>query len=382
MTQLDSKQSTPRAGSTSKSSSSLIGRIGLSGLTTKGFMKKMKVLALIASVMLLMLAGCSKYEATNIDPSITPEPSSAPTPVPVETEPPVVYRAPLTGLPAEEAIANRPVLITVENSPQARPQSGLDKADIIYEVLAEGEITRFLAIYQSQNAETIGPVRSMRPYFVEIGDGLDAVLVHAGWSPDAMVKMKEKKSEHLDQVYGDDAFYWRSKERKAPHNLYTSTAKINEGIEKRKFRQDWNERSLPFVESEAALFLEQSGKSVEIPYLHGYSVSYEYDMESKLYKRTMAGKPHVDKETEQQLTAKNIMIIETQHKVLDNEGRRAVDVFGPGQGYLLQEGRAQSITWERKNGLIRAYANGREVPLISGVTWVQIVPNLSKVNIE
>lgn len=350
--------------------------------STAVFLKKTKVLALITCVLFILVAGCSKSKESNVDATITPEPTSDVTPAPEETQPPIVNRAPLTGLPSEEAIVNRPVLITVENSPQARPQSGLDKADIIYEVLAEGEITRFLAIYQSQNVDIIGPVRSMRPYFVEIGDGLDAVLVHAGWSPDAMVKMQQKKSEHLDQVYGDDAFYWRAKERKAPHNLYTSTEKIKEGIEKRKFRQSWNEQSLTFVEPEAAMFLEQTGKSVEIPYLHGYIVSYEYDLESKLYKRTMAGKPHLDKETGEQLTAKNIIIIETQHKILDNEGRRAVDVFGPGQGFLLQEGRAQSITWERKNGLIRAYANGREVPLISGVTWVQIVPNLANVVIE
>lgn len=77
----------------------------------------------------------------------------------------------------------------VENAPQARPQTGLDQADIVYEILAEGEITRFVSVFQSHEATTIGPVRSIRPYFVEIGDALDAVIVHAGWSQEAMDMM-------------------------------------------------------------------------------------------------------------------------------------------------------------------------------------------------
>jgi hypothetical protein len=222
----------------------------------------------------------------------------------------------------------------------------------------------------------------MRPYFVEIGDGLDAILVHAGWSPDAMALMIEKKSAHLDQVYGDDAFYWRSSERKMPHNLYTSTDKMAQGAEKRKFRTAWNGPRLLFAEPDKGLPLEQSGLSVEIPYLLGYKVSYAYDAATGLYKRSMAGQPHLDKETGKQLTAKNVLIIETRHRVLDKEGRRDVDVYGPGSGYMLQNGKSQKIAWERKNGVIRAYAGSREVPLLPGQTWVQIVPTGTKVTIE
>lgn len=336
------------------------------------YLRQNALVMLIGVILLVAITGCSTETSEEVVPTPIPVATIQPTAEPTPT--PSGYRMPLTGLPASEPMQTRPVLITVENSPQARPQTGLDKADVVYEVLAEGEITRFLAIYQSQKVDTIGPVRSMRPYFVEIGDGYDAVLVHAGWSSDAMAMMQQKKTNHLDQVYGDDAFYWRSKERKAPHNLYTSTEKIGQGVVKRKFRQEWNERSLTYASENSRVFLEQSAQTIEIPYLMGYKVSYEYDLTSKLYKRSMLGKPHLDKETNQQLTAKNLMIIEAQHKVLDKEGRRDVDVMGPGKGIIIQEGRAQNITWERKNGIIRAFLNGKEVPLLSGNTWVQIVP--------
>lgn len=341
-----------------------------------------KFVMLTGAILLITVTGCSKYVSEEPTPTPAPTIDVVPTAVPVPTPTPAAYRMPLTGLPAVQPMVTRPVLVTVENSPQARPQSGLDKADVVYEVLAEGEITRFLAIYQSQQADAIGPVRSMRPYFVQIGDGFDAVLVHAGWSSDAMVMMQQKKINHLDQVYGDDAFYWRSKERKAPHNLYTSTEKIQQGVEKRKFRQEWDPRSINFASENTRMFLEQSGQTVNIPYPSGYKVSYEYDLTSKLYKRSMLGKPHLDKETKEQLTAKNLMIIEAAHKVLDKEGRRAVDVLGPGKGIILQEGRAQNVTWERKNGIIRALLNGKEIPMLAGNTWVQIVPTGTKVTIE
>jgi len=354
------------------------------GSTRREIRQAVRGVALLLAVSMLLVAGCGAKEAIQpspMPPSPSPIVTETPAPPSPTPTPPSMF-APLTGLPVASPLLNRPMLVTVENSPQARPQSGLMKADIVYEVLAEGEITRFLAIYQSQQADIIGPVRSMRPYFVEIGDGLDAVLVHAGWSEDAMAMMQQKKSAHLDQVYGDDAFYWRSKEREAPHNLYTSTELMNKGSVARKFRQEWNIRKFPFSQLTVSIPLEQSGASVEIPYLLGYKVSYAYDAASGVYKRTMAGKPHFDKETGEQLTAKNILIIETKHQVLDNVGRRSVNVYGPGPGYLLQDGKSQKIVWERKNGAIRAYVDGRELPLLPGQTWVQIVPTGTKTVIQ
>lgn len=291
------------------------------------------------------------------------------------------FTAPLTGLAADREIKERPVMVMVENAPQARPQTGLGEADIVYEILAEGEITRFAAVYQSHSPKVIGPVRSIRPYFVEIGDGFDALIVHAGWSQDAMNMIADRGLAHFDEVYGDGAYYWRSSDRKMPHNLYTSIEKIRQGAEKKKFRATWNGPVLHFLQPDETPGGVQALK-VTIPYLQGYGVAYEYDAQTGLYKRFMEGKPHTDAETGQQLTAANVLICESKHRIVDDAGRRDVDVFGPGKGYMLQKGKMQPISWVRQGGIIRADANGKELPLVPGQTWVQVVPEGTKIAVQ
>ncbi|WP_051620623.1 DUF3048 domain-containing protein [Paenibacillus sp. UNC451MF] len=341
------------------------------------------LLALAASL-LTASAGCAanKHDAARpgVDAgsaaAVTQPPGSGEQNQPTAAQQSVGYRFPLTGLVSGKPIHDRPVVVMVENAPQARPQSGLDQADLVYEILAEGEITRFVAVYQAQAPKVIGPVRSIRPYFVKLGEALDGVIVHAGWSQDAMDLIAEHKLEHLDEVYGDSAYYWRSSERKMPHNLYTSMEKIRQGTANKKFRMEWSLQGASY-----AFALEKSqlssGKPVAkatINYIRGYNVSYEYDAESGLYKRFMEGKPHNDKETGKQLTAANILVCESKHQILDNEGRRDVDVTGPGKGYLLQGGLMQEVTWEQKNGMIRAFSDGRELSMQPGQTWVQVIP--------
>lgn len=327
---------------------------------------------------LTVIPACGGKEAIPLpseSSTLTPEPTIYATPVPTPTPTEYLpYTYPLTGVATKEQALNRPFMIMVENAPAARPQSGLHRADIVYEVLAEGEITRFLSVFQSDPAEIIGPVRSMRPYFVELGVGLDAMLVHAGWSQDAMNMMVKLKAAHLDEVYGDGDAYWRSEERKAPHNLYTSIAKATGRAERRNFRMEWTNPLFYFAAPEQQVTTGQPARTIHIPYLLGYEVDYLYDEEAGLYKRNMAGSPHLDKESGEQITAKNVLVIEAKHRILDDVGRRSVDVNGPGKGVVFQQGKAQEITWTRADGIIRAYNGENEVPLLPGKTWVQIVP--------
>ena len=95
------------------------------------------------------------------------------------------------------------------------------------------------------------------------------------------------------------------------------------------------------------------------------NVEYEYDEEKETYLRNMLGEPHVDKEAEEQIEAANIMIIAATHRVVDNVGRREINVYGPGKGWIVQKGKVREIVWERKDGIIRPYINGEEVPLDS-----------------
>ena len=287
--------------------------------------------------------------------------------------------APLTGKKVNHSIYERPVMVMVENSRKARPQSGLIKADLVYEILAEGDVTRFVSVFHSDaSAEKIGPVRSIRPYFAIIGDGLDALIVHAGWSQDAMNVITERNLDHFDEVYGDGKYYWRDRSRKAPHNLYTTIQKIREGANDKKMRMRWKNPELNFS---AEGFGPQGTafSSAKINYLNGYYVGYSAQEDKSVFAREMNGQPHRDKETDEQIKTENVLICFAKHATIDKVGRRSVDVMGPGKGYLLQNGKYLDITWENKNGAIRAYKNGKELNLLPGKTWIQFVPTTSSV---
>jgi hypothetical protein len=337
------------------------------------------------AVLLVGLTGITLTACSQTSQPMAPTPKApleSPTAEPTPTAIAAPFTFPLTGMPSQQQVKTRPFLVMVENAPQARPQSGLDQADIVYEILAEGEVTRFVSVFQSHDAKVIGPVRSIRPYFVEIGAAMDAVIVHAGWSQDAMNILTSRKLSHLDQVYGDDKYYWRSKDRKAPHNLYTSVEKMTQGEDDRKFRKEWKSPILSFAKPGQGLVQGTAANRIEIPYIMGYVVSYEYDAANGVFKRFMDGKPHLDKESGGQLIAKNVLVLESKHRILDKAGRRDVDIFGPGKGMLLQEGKSVNVTWEQKNGIIRAYQNGIEMPLLPGSTWVQIVPEGTAVKLS
>lgn len=337
---------------------------------------------IIGMIIIIAIMGGEDAEETMLLPEeeaidiVVDEPATV-------VEPPKPFVFPYTGLGTDVEMKSRPMMFMVENQKLARPQDGLHRADVVYEILAEGEITRFVAVYQSQEAEVIGPVRSIRPYFVQLGYGLDALVVHAGWSQDAMNEIVAKKVNHFDEVYGDGAYYWRDKSRKAPHNLYSSTELIRNGAVKKKFREEWKGPSLTFYPQNAEpVIVGVPATKVTIPYIHGYVVDYEYDAMAKKYNRIMAGELHKDKTTGTQLTADNLLVLFTKHKILDDAGRRAVDIYGPGEGYMMQQGVSRPITWENKDGVIRAYFDSQEVELLPGQTWVQVVPIDSKVEFQ
>ena len=230
----------------------------------------------------------------------------------------------------------------------------------------------------------IGPVRSARPYLVEIGDGFDGLIVHAGWSQEAKNLLVQRRIQHFDAVYGDHDFFWRSSERVAPHNLYTSMEKIWEGAEKRNYRiGEWSDPGILFVDETEGTSSLDKAESVHIPYIGGYYVSYEWDAEEGHYTRSMIGEEHVDKESGNVLVAHNILVLKSDHRIVDNAGRRHIDVNGPGNGYLVQSATYQEVIWRRVNGLIRVFDDqGNELPWVPGKTWVHIVPHSSEISFE
>lgn len=288
------------------------------------------------------------------------------------------FYAPLTGLPADEQIDNRITGVMINNHSKARPQSGLLEADMVYEVLAEGMITRFVAIYQSQEADLIGPVRSIRPYYIDIINGFDAYIVHSGSSQEALATLQNSNLPDLDEIENAGSAFWRVDFRKAPHNLYTNIEKITTVAEQKGYRSEGYVPEFIFLE-EGEEVEGESAVNITIQYASDYIVGYQYDEQAEVYKRYINGEPHIDYETGKQLTATNILVARADHRIIDSEGRRKVDVYGPGDGYLFQNGKVKTVEWKRVDGVIRAFVDGKEQGLIPGQTWTLIVENRTEV---
>jgi len=283
------------------------------------------------------------------------------------------YHAPLTGLGSMVELNQRIMAVMINNHNRARPQSGLDQADIVYEILAEGWITRLVAFYHSQAPEVIGPVRSLRPYLIDLATGYDAIFAHAGGSNDAIAIVQKRGLPSLDEIYNSGGSFYRVNFRKAPHNLYTNMELLRKGAERRKYAQESNLPIIPFRQPDDVKLGDPAGW-IEINYHSSYSVAYEYDPETESYTRYVQGEPHVDLETNKPLTMTNLLVIDAPHKVLDNEGRREINLLNGGKGYLFQKGKVEEVDWQRIDGVIRPLKNGQEVGYYPGVTWVNVIP--------
>ncbi|MFD0619662.1 DUF3048 domain-containing protein [Paenibacillus sp. GCM10027629] len=338
-----------------------------------------RTLSILCILLTLLLSACTSKTP---EAESTPEPQSTEQPAQEqesEQDPTKAYIAPLTGLPTAEPVTARPIAVMINNMSKARPQSGLTHADMLYEVLAEGGITRIVAIFQSENfQEPIGPIRSIRPYLIDLGDSYQGVLVHAGASTDGYAVLQRQHKEHLDEISNAGPFFYRDKSRKAPHNLYSTLEKLREGAAKKKYKADVPMTTYPFAKEEDMPMGEEATKITVNFLLKNYKVTYDYDATSKHYSRSINGQPHIDLNTKETLTATNVVVLGADHRTLDDVGRLDVNLMKGGEAVLYQRGKAISCTWSRSktSDVIRLYKDGQELPLYPGKTIFNIVPNI------
>ncbi len=285
---------------------------------------------------------------------------------------PEFYYAPLTGMPVDSELSHRIIGVMINNLKPARPQSGLLEADIIYEVLVEGQITRLLAFYHSQQPEIIGPIRSIRPYFIDLITGYNAVAAHVGGSQAAYQMLRNNNIAYIDDITKSGGAFWRVNYRQSPHNTYTSYANLEKAITAFGYSNVGKLPELKFYD-DVQIVTGDSAERIKIKYFNSYIVDYIYEPIKRQYHRSINGSAHTDLESGKQLTAKNILVIRTSHQVLDSVGRRAIDVKGSGTGYLFQNGIVREISWKRVDGVIRAFVGEEEQALYPGQTWVNIV---------
>ncbi len=283
------------------------------------------------------------------------------------------------GLPlaASEDAASRIVGVMIDNHADARPQSGLSAAGVVYEAPVEGGITRYLALFKvTSTVAEVGPVRSARPYFIDWDQEYgDALYLHSGGSPAALAFLKNSSVFDINEFYWG-RYFWRSDERGAPHNLYTSSDRwqkiVAESAGERPVQPPWKgwlfaSSTLPTSSEEVLEFL--------VPFSSNYRIGWKYDADQKKYQRFLNGV--IARDTAHLLQAHNVVVQFTSVDIIDDEGRREIDTVGEGEVLVFHRGVLERGKWKKTNQRSRTRfyrSTGEEIVLTPGVTWVEVVP--------
>ncbi|HVA90137.1 MAG TPA: DUF3048 domain-containing protein [Chloroflexota bacterium] len=285
---------------------------------------------------------------------------------------------PLSGLPTRQALASRrPIAVVVENyAPDARPQAGLNRASLVFETLAEGGITRFLAVYLEKDAPIVGPVRSARIYFDSWAAGLGAIFAHAGGNNDALEEIPYIASiDNIDGLGALGTAFWRASDRFAPHNFYTSTDQV------RAVAGSGPAPALPVLlhKAPAPLGTRPKGGWIDIPFSSpDYEVRYTFDPMCDCYLRFMGGVAHRDAYSQRQIAPANVVVLfapVVPDPNSDTPGSISVGTIGVGQAIFFRDGAEIQGTW-RKDSQAAALqlldAQGQPVALNPGQTWIEV----------
>ena len=285
---------------------------------------------------------------------------------------------------------SRPVAVMINNNHAAWPHAGLSDAYITYEIIAEGGITRLMAVFKDKDTAKIGSVRSSRPYYLDFALENDAIYVHFGYSEDAK---NDISSLGVDNINGltDESVFWRdtSLKKAREHTAFTSMGKIEEFSKEKGYDRDTNKPLLlKYSVDEIDLGKREDAlkaDSVFLKYSNYTNSSYEYDSESKIYKRSMSGTTHVDAITGEQYSYKNIIISPLRNYSYDNYGRQKLDNIGTFDGYFVTNGYYVPITFTKKSRTsqtVYRYLDGEEIEFNDGRTFIQITPLGEEIRIE
>ncbi len=282
---------------------------------------------------------------------------------------------------------SRPIAVMIDNHNGALPQAGLNDAYIVYEIIVEGSETRLMAVFKDKDLSKIGPIRSSRHYFLDYALENDAIYVHYGWSPQAQADIKKLKVSNINGIVQGKGDFWRVKDKKSPHNAVTSTAKILEMCNEKKYRTTSSLKSvLNYSLDEVNLENGIDAKKIEIPYLN--EITYIYNEETKRYTRYSNDKKQTDWDTKEDITTKNIIIDFIRNYTLkdtENKGRQGLNNIGESKGYYITNGKAIEITatkTARNEQTVYKDLDGNEINVNDGNTFIQICPINSKVVIE
>ena len=337
------------------------------------YMKKKIVIMLL--LLCTLLTGCGKDTYGPVKPGETGNKDNKD-----NNEPVVNQKLKIVDVNSK----SRPVAVMINNLSAARPvQSGVMDAYIVYEIIVEGGITRYMAVYKDKDTAKIGTVRSSRDYYLDYALENDAIYVHFGWSPQAQELIGKLGVNNINGLY-DDAF-WRDNPMNLAyeHTAYTSMDKIMKVAKNKGYRlTSEKDLLLNYSADEVSIENEESGlkaDNVSIRYSNVVTTSYKYNPTDKLYYRSVNGSVQKDYVTKKQYTTKNIIIsyVDNGNISNDNKGRQELNNIGTGKGYYITDGYSIPITWtktSRNEQTVYKKLNGEEITVNDGNTFIQIAP--------
>jgi len=281
----------------------------------------------------------------------------------------------------------------IDNHPDAYPQSGLDQASIVFEALAEGGVTRFMAVYQegiTPDLGEIGPVRSTRLYFAQWAMSFQPIYLHVGGSPDGLAFVQTNNRLNnldLDDLANNRPYGWRDNGREAPHNFYSSTELLRSFTAAHRFRNFiYNDPKIGYLFNAIAPASSPEATTITYPFRY-YTAGWSYDTKSNGYYRTMYGQPHVDRVTGRQLWTRNLVVMEVPETPRPGDEKLRVDlqVTGSGPANIFLAGRRIEATWRKETAesQLRFYdAAGKEVVFNVGPLWIAALPALDGLAVQ
>ena len=328
------------------------------------------------AVTLCALVACSGAGPKSVGEAVTAEPTPTPTPTAEPTEPVATW--PLTGLPMEEGESRPAVAVKIENTAMARPQTGLDEADVVWEEMVEGGITRFNAIFHSRLPEVVGPIRSLRPMDAGIVGSLGGPQVISGGQQLFLSSVREAGIQLISHDAGDAGFF-RSSDRRAPHNLYGRTADF---LAQAGAADPPPEQFAFAAEADGATAVRagEPATAVRLRFPQT-SPGWTWDPEGGRWERDEAGSAATTPEGAV-LGAQNVVVLRVQ--VVASAGRdqsgNAVPetvMTGTGEALVASAGHTVAATWSKPDvgdPVTLTAADGTDVELAPGSTWVELVP--------
>ncbi len=272
-----------------------------------------------------------------------------------------------------------PFAVMLDNLPEARPISGLALANLVFELPVEGGATRYLAVFDAATrVEQIGPVRSARPYAIELADGLQAMFAHVGGSPEALDKLQRLRAFRDLNQYWNGRFFWRAQKRLAPHNVYTRSDLLTAAARVKKFSpgqfNPWKYKADDQIKASSTVRARGVEDGPRVSFGGQFNVAWSYDRSTNQYVRSLAGERQKDLDG-QQVWAKNVVVMLTDGHVLDTEGRLRVRTIGIGHATLYRDGQKHELGWKRTAGqhIQIMDVEGSEAEFNRGTTWIEVV---------